>query len=51
MKLYELLITLIGAWQSSNPALAEEIDHAVPTKTEQELPTIDDDGASAPQTE
>ena len=25
-----------AAWQSSNTALAEEIDHAVPTKQEQE---------------
>lgn len=36
MKLYELLIALIGAWQSSNPALADDIDHAVPTNPEQE---------------
>ena len=36
MKLYELLIALIGAWQSSNPALADEIDHAVPEKIKHE---------------
>ena len=28
-----------AAWQSSNPALAEEIDHAVPNKPEQEQAT------------
>lgn len=32
MKLYELLIALIGAWQSSNPSLAEDIAASVPEK-------------------
>lgn len=32
MKLYELLIALIGAWQSSNPAIADEINESVHEK-------------------
>lgn len=36
MKLYELLITLIGAWQTSNPALVDDIGNAVPEKPEKE---------------
>ena len=33
-----------AAWQSSNPALADEIDHSVPTKPEQEQTTEQEGG-------